>query len=123
MKKVSFHLMLIVLSAWAFTACSPEPEFDEVLLLGTWKSTIAPVTEYYRYDAMGTGVTWNTADDVQEEEGQAFSWTLDKSDLTQIHVMEIGGGKIPKVYTVTELTATSLKYKDSSKSYSFAKVK
>lgn len=44
------------------------------------------------------------------------------SELTQIHIMTIGGN-VPKVYTVTELTATTLKYKDSfSVTHSFTKV-
>ncbi|MDI9545652.1 MAG: hypothetical protein QM282_07285 [Bacteroidota bacterium] len=38
-----------------------------------------------------------------------------------MHILEVGG-VVPKVYTVTELTATSLKYEDEfGKTYSFTK--
>ncbi len=120
MKKNALYFLLMLVAAISFTACSPESEFEEALIVGKWVSG----TEYYRYDAMGTGATWDTADDVTEAEGQAFTWMLDKSDLTQIHIIEVGSGNtVTRRYTVTELTATSLKYKDSSKSYSFTKVK
>ena len=95
-----------------------EESFDESLLIGKWQSG----TLFYKYLADGTGGTWDTSDDVTEAEAQAFTWTLVKSELTHIHVLEIGGS-VPKVYTVTELTATSLKYKDDfGVNFSFTKV-
>ncbi|HAM09859.1 MAG TPA: hypothetical protein DCP74_06200 [Bacteroidales bacterium] len=84
-----------------------EESFDQSLLTGKWKSG----TLFYKYLADGTGGTWDTSDDVTEAEAQAFTWTLVKSELTHIHLLEIGGS-VPKIYTVTELTATSLKYED-----------
>jgi hypothetical protein len=100
-------------------SCEPiEESFDESLLVGKWQSG----TLYYKYLAGGTGSTWDTADDVSEAEAQAFSWTLVKSELTHIHVLEIGGS-VPKVYTVTELTSSSLKYEDDfGVKFSFTKV-
>lgn len=92
-----------------FVSCEPdEPiSFDESLLHGKWKEG----TVYERYKDDGTGYTWDTADDVSEEEAQDFTWTLDEDQLVQIHIMEIGGN-IPKTYTVTELSETNLTYKD-----------
>ena len=56
-----------------------------------------------------------------EQEAQAFTWTLVYSTLTHMHILEVGG-VVPKVYTVTELTATNLKYEDEfGKTYSFTK--
>ncbi len=118
MKKVLFLATVILLSSALFNSCKKEESFDEVLLYGKWKQG----TLYYKYSADHKGSTWDTADDVTEEEAQPFTWTLDNSDLTQIHIMEMGPG-VPKSYTVTELTATSLKYHDDfNKSYSFLKV-
>lgn len=92
--------------------------FDENLLYGKWQSG----TLFYKYISDGSGTTWDTADDVQEAEGQAFTWTLVEAELTHIYVLEIGGS-VPKVYTVTKLTATSLVYEDDyGTSYSFTKV-
>lgn len=92
-----------------FVSCEPdEPtSFDESLLYGKWVEG----TVFERYNADGTGYTWDTADDVSEEEAQDFTWSLDEDQLVQIHIMEIGGN-IPKTYTVTELSETNLTYQD-----------
>ena len=85
---------------------------------GKWQSG----TLFYKYLADGTGGTWDTIDNVLEEEAQDFTWTLVNADLTHIHILEIGG-TVPKVYTVTELTATSLKYNDDfGVNWAFTKV-
>ena len=65
----------------------------------------------YRYDVNGNGATWDTADDVNENEAQAFTWKLDKDRLTIVHKGEMGQ-PIPKVYTVKTLTSTTLSYED-----------
>jgi len=105
-----------------FHSCEKEKEFDETLLYGKWQP-VSGTQLHFRYDQNGEGVTWNPKVDQLESEGQRFTWELIKSELTQIHLMEtVGGVVIPKVYTVTELTSTSLKYKDSFSSYSFTKM-
>ena len=120
MKRTTFYLLSFVITVFAFTSCLPmEDVFDESLLIGKWVSG----TEYYRYDTGGNGATWDTSDDVSEAEGQKFTWTLVNSDLTVIHILATTGNGVPKTYTVTELTATTLKYKDSfNKSFEFTKV-
>jgi hypothetical protein len=108
MKNFKIYLIATILFSTLFAACEPEEvSFDETLLYGKWKSG----TVYYKYLADGTGGTWDTSDDVFEEEAQAFTWTLEFDNLTHLHIMEIGG-IVPKYYTVTELTASTLKYKD-----------
>ena len=116
----AFIFALLCLTASFFiVSCETEEEsFDETLLIGKWQSG----TLYYKYIDDGSGATWDTGDDVTEEEAQEFTWTLEQSELTHIHIMEMGG-VVPKVYTVTELTSTTLKYKDDfGKSYSFTKI-
>jgi len=110
--------MIVLLSMVMFNSCEEEPEtFQESFLIGKWASG----TVHYNYLSNYTGTTWDTADDVTEAEGQAFTWSLVQSELTHIHIIETGGS-LPKVYTVTELTATTLKYEDSlGKKYSFTK--
>lgn len=118
MKRIIFSLFAIMLVATVFNSCTKDEEFDKALLIGKWKSG----TVWERYDADGNGRTWDTADEVTEDEAQRFTWTLVKSDLTQIHIMEIGPG-VPKYYTVKELTSTTLKYEDSfGVSHTFTKV-
>lgn len=118
MKKLLICLFTCISISLFFNSCKKEEEsFDESLLVGRWVSG----TLHEKYFADHTGATWDTSDDVQESEAQEFTWSLDKSDLTQIHIMEIGGN-VPKYYTVTELTSTTLKYKDDfGVSYTFTK--
>lgn len=117
MKKRCLFIVAVVALVCCFSACTPIADFDETLLYGKWKSG----TEWYRYDSDGTGATWVTADDVTEAEAQDFTWTLEGADLTQIHIMSIGGS-IPKTYTVTTLTSTLLEYEDyTGKEFSFTK--
>jgi hypothetical protein len=118
MKKLLVCLMVCFSFSILFNSCEEEESvFQESLLIGKWVSG----TVYYTYSANYSGKTWDTKDDVTEAEAQKFTWTLVKSELTHIHIMEVGGS-VPKVYTVTELTSTSLKYKDDfGKTYSFTK--
>ncbi len=117
-KGIYYFKLFIVLSILAVSCTPVEDSLDDALLIGKWQSG----TLFYRYLAAGSGTTWDTGDDVSEAEAQAFTWTLIKSELTHIHVLEMGG-TVPKIYTVTELTATSLKYHDDfGKSFSFIKV-
>ena len=122
MKKTSLLLSVLVfaLTTIVFSSCGePEVEYDKALLIGKWQEN----TLYEVYQAGGLGYTWDTADDVTEEEAQQFTWTLVGDDLTQIHIMEMGGS-IPKVYTVTNLTETEFSYEDDfGKKHSFVKVK
>jgi hypothetical protein len=119
MKKTLRYLtMLTVVTLLAVSCTKTDTTFDQSLLTGKWQSG----TLFYKYAADGTGGTWDTSDNVTEAEAQPFTWTLEKDLLTQIHQLQIGGS-VPKIYTVTELTATSLKYHDSfGVSSSFTKV-
>ena len=119
MKKISSCFIVCIIIAFLMASCENEEVFfDEALLVGKWQSG----TLYYKYLAEGTGGTWDVGDDVTEEEAQEFTWTLVESELTHIHILEIGG-TVPKVYTMDELTATTLKYHDDfGKNFTFTKV-
>ena len=119
MKKTLRYLTMFTMVTLLAVSCTKtDTTFDQSLLTGKWQSG----TLFYKYAADGTGATWDTSDNVTEAEAQAFTWTLVKDLLTQIHTLEIGGG-VPKVYTITELTATSLKYHDDfGVSWSFTKL-
>ncbi len=119
MKKTLFYITMFIVGSLLAVSCETlEPSFDEAFLIGKWQSG----TEFYKYLDDGTGGTWDTADDVTEEEAQAFTWTLVNAELTHIHILEIGGS-VPKVYTVTELTSSSLKYHDDfGVEFSYTKV-
>ena len=56
------------------------------------------------------GITWDESDDVGEDEAQAFLWTLTGSTLIHEHLGTFTN--VPKVYTITSLTSSSLCYED-----------
>ncbi|WP_282013767.1 hypothetical protein [Marinifilum flexuosum] len=122
MKRFALIFVSIAATVLSMTSCSSDdddvnPNFDESLIIGKWKSG----TLYERYDLDYSGATWDTADDVKEEEAQNFTWTITKDQLEQIHIMK--NGVVPKVYTITNLTATTLVYEDAyGKSKSFSKI-
>ncbi|MHB9141215.1 MAG: hypothetical protein ACYC25_05030 [Paludibacter sp.] len=120
MKRLMYYMFALVLIATVAVSCQPvETNFDETLLTGKWQSG----TVFYKYSSDGTGGTWDTSDQMTETDAQGFTWTLDQATLTHIYIMEIGGAGVPKVYTVTKLTSTTLEYKDDfGKTYSFSKV-
>jgi hypothetical protein len=120
MKKLIICLVTCASIALTFDSCKKEDtSFDETLIYGKWQEG----TLFEKYLNDGTGSTWDTKDDVTEAEAQKFTWTLVKSDLTQIYIMESSNTKVPKYYTVTALTSTSLKYKDDfGVTHSFSKV-
>ncbi len=125
-KKLFLTLIIITSALFLLSSCEgigggPKPsEFDVTLLPGTWKSG----TVFEKYTSDGKGATWDTSEDVSEDEAQIFTWELKVDNLTQIHIMQLGA-KVPRVYKVLELSATVLKYKDeaSAKVYTFGKVK
>ena len=118
-KKALSYLAMFIGICLLAVSCTKDPvTFDSSLLTGKWQSG----TLFYKYLSDGNGSTWDTKDNVTEAEGQKFTWTLVGAELTQIHILEIGGS-VPKVYTVTELTSTSLKYQDDfGVKWSFTKV-
>ena len=82
-------------------------EFDADLLIGVWKEE----ENYYRYNEEGTAVTWDLADDVEEDEGTELTWTLEGDTFTHYYQMEIGG-IIPKVFNMKVLELDFMEYED-----------
>ena len=122
LKLISLAIIALTAIIVSMSSCSPDidVEFDKTLLYGKWQETNSLNFEVYKAD--GTGYTWDEADDVTEAEAQPFKWTLEGDDLTHIHIMEMGAS-IPKVYTVTKLTATELAYEDDfGKTHTFGKI-
>ena len=91
------------------SSCNPteNTDVDANQIYGKW----CDGTVYERYDSDGNGVTWDTADDVTEQEAQPFSWILNGTRLTQEHHGEMGS-LIYKQYHVTKLDASNFSYED-----------
>ena len=122
MKRMLRNVMCMALALVALVSCQPdmgEPEFSIDDIYGKWRSG----TLYYRYDYGYEGATWDTADDVTEEEAQRFTWEIVGIDMTHIYIMEMGAS-IPKTYVIDELTPDVLEYHDDyGKYYQFEKVR
>ena len=119
MKSCKKIILLSVIALLAASCVKSDVFFDPNLLLGKWVNG----TEYYRYDNDSTGVTWDVADNVTEEEAQAFKWEYNPYDksLTLIHWMEMTQNwTVPRVYTLSVLNDSNLVYMDKfGKQYSF----
>lgn len=108
-------LILVPLMALLMVSCSKK--FDPDLITGKWKTA----QEYWVYSNNGTGYTWDEADDVTELEAQPFTWKIDGTALQIVHRGEMGQ-EIPKDYTLTTLSSTTLEYKDAyGKKFSFTR--
>lgn len=124
-RKYMVATLAVLVMALIFSACNPigGERFDTSLLPGYWQrsSTLTDGLDCYRFDQAGTGATWDTGDDVSESEAQPFTWSVSGSDLTIIHIGEMGA-RIPKTYKLKELTSTRLNFVDSySVSYTFTR--
>lgn len=113
MRKARPILFLLgILLAIGLGSCVPDTDlgggFEASDLVGTWQEG----TVHEKYLAGGTGFTWDTADDVSEEEASEFEWTLEDDQLIQKHIM-FGGQVVPRILTITKLTSFELVYEDT----------
>lgn len=131
-KHVLFYMVLLL--AVGLCSCGGGDDnntsFDESLLYGKWQEG-SVFERYYDSDidyvlptgdtVRVNGTTWDESDDISEDEAQAFNWSLEGSTLTHIHVGVFV--VVPKVYTITTLTSSSLCYEDDyGTKHEFSKV-
>lgn len=123
-------LLFIALALCSCTGGDNNTGFDKSLLYGKWQEG-SVYERYYDSDidfvlptgdtVQVNGTTWDEVDDISEEEAQAFNWSLTGSALTHIHVGAFTD--VPKVYTITTLTSSSLCYEDAyGTKHQFSKV-
>ena len=54
---------------------------------------------------------WDPADDVQEDEADTFTWSIDENNkLTQIINFQSGAAQVPQYCNILLLNETSFKY-------------
>ena len=107
-KTLFFSNICLLLVVCLFSSCTKNNLDEASLLIGKWQSG----TLYETYSAEHIYTRWDTADDVTEADAQKFQWSLKKSTLTEIQLLEIPNYMNPKVYTVLFLDATTLVYED-----------
>ncbi len=131
-------MAVVAILGLAMTACHDEVSFSESNLYGYWledgtqhyvRFTDTRPSDEYQY-----GYEWDEADKMTEEDvsgNQAgngwFKWAFTEKTgaLMELHLMDNGGGEIPKNYIVTKLTDTELAYYEKDRKnnkYSFKKV-
>lgn len=109
-KTLFFSNICLLLVVCMLNGCTKNNDnLDEAsLLIGKWQSG----TLYETYSTDHIYTRWDTDDDVTEAEAQKYQWTLKKSTVTQIQLIEIPNYYNPKVYAVLVLDATTLVYED-----------
>lgn len=128
MKRILSYCAVAVLTALFVISCSPsEKEFNVDFLYGEWKSnqTISgnPYVIHDIFETDRTGISWcPTPDGETKDDGHDFRWSLSGETLTKVEKPGTGA-EFPMDYTVTELTATTLKYTYLGTAYTWTKVK
>lgn len=129
MKRIATFLCL------AFIACAvplffASCEKDDILnrdvpytdddLMGKWVEG----TEYWRFDSNHTGRTWDTADDVQEDDelNTVYTWNLDGNTLTVVFTGDEVHQAVPRTYTIKSLSSSSLTWNDGISAHTFSRV-
>ena len=122
MKKL-LHILLGLIIVLCLGACGeiipPENDIDVSKLYGKWQEG-SVFERYYEHPiervlitgdtVHANGSTWDESEDVGEDEAQLFNWTLTGSTLKHEHAGVFV--TVPKIYTVTSLTSSSLVYQD-----------
>ncbi len=113
-KKNILKIVFAALVAFSAAGCGekevPITVSDEQLY-GCWVKN--GTQEYWRYVEGGTGVTWDEAEDVTEEESNlTFEWSVAGDRLTHVFRGEQGNQAVPKVYTVKGMSPSSMSWED-----------
>ena len=114
MKKSILVLLVAAFFVTLFTvSCSKKKDESKSyseLIVGRWKTSDGGHYEVYNSD--GTGKMWDPADDVQEDEANTFTWSIDENNkqMTQIiHSQELGFDT-PQYCNIITLNETSFTY-------------
>ena len=89
---------------------SPSEKTYTELIVGRWKTSDGG--HFEEYYSSGTGKMWDPADDVQEDEADTFTWSIDENNkqMTQIvHSQELGFDT-PQYCNILILNESTLKY-------------
>lgn len=118
-------LIAVVVGAMMLTGCYKDDEevaVDESQLVGLWVKSGSQ--EYWRYRTDHTGITWDKAENISEEESNlAYRWSVSGAVLTHTFTGAEGNQAVPKVYTITGISSQSMQWEDDyGMSYRLSKV-
>ena len=114
MKKNKIRIVLLALLTLVVGSCGDKREpisVSESQLVGLWQRTGSQ--EYWRYASDHTGVTWDEAEDITEEESNlTFRWTLNGDELGHVFNGQMGNQAVSRYYTITQISSTTMKWED-----------
>ena len=76
---------------------------------------------YYRFNADGTGHTWDVSDDLTEDEASEFSWEAYEEALMITHKMRLRG-VVPRYYELDRINTFRLSFHDAYKAYQLDRI-
>lgn len=88
------------------------------LLIGLWQNE---GHEFYRFNADGTGHTWDIEDDLTEEEASNFTWEVYDNAILMTHKLRFRG-IVPRYYELDCLNAFNFSFHDNYKSYTLERI-
>ena len=114
-KKVFLRSLLLLGVVALMAGCTDLFEkviVDDAALVGKWYA-LDNKTEFWRFNADGSGLTWDESDDVYEHDENVprFNWTT-RIDQIRIDIYGQMGQHVYYDWTVTRQTADSLTFED-----------
>ena len=91
---------------------------NKEMLVGLWQKD---GHVFYRFDADGTGHTWDVDDDITEDEATSFSWEAYDNAIMMTHKLRIRG-IVPRYYELDRLNAFDLRFHDTYSDYALERV-
>ena len=118
-------MFLVAMLSMLMVGCHEEEQHivvNDSDVEGLWKKS--GTQEYWRYRSDYSGVTWDASDDVSEEESNlVFTWSLSGDVLRHVFTGAQGNQAVPKIYTITEISSSKMKWKDDyGSSYTLERV-
>ena len=90
----------------------------QTMLPGLWQKG---THVYYRFNDDGTGYTWDTDDDLTENEASPFHWKISNGSLMLTHQLRMTGF-IPRMYHIDAINDGSLQFHDPYSDYTLTRL-
>ena len=90
----------------------------QTMLPGLWQKD---THVYYRFNDDGTGYTWDTDDDLTENEASPFHWKISNGSLMLTHQLRMTGF-IPRMYHIDAINDGSLQFHDPYSDYTLTRL-
>lgn len=138
--KILFYIILAALLAFGLTVlfmCREKSSCNSNILFQKSRRQQQDMTEeyqsmlpglwqcgthvYYRFNNDGTGHTWDTDDDLTENEASPFNWQILNGKLVLSHQLRMTGF-IPRMYQIDAIDRGSLQFHDPYSDYTLQRI-